>query len=330
MDPESMGGTDRALLEDPTARAAWDWLAERFAELPLTPDSQFAADLGVDSLEWLNLTLELSERTGVELDDEALERIETVRDLLRETLEAQEAGGAAGLSLDEPEESLGERERRMIAPLGPVAAATARVLYGLNRLLMRLMFRVRARGLEHLPREGPWVLVANHLSHLDPPVIAAVIDRDRLLHTYWAGWTGVIWSNALLRAVTRLAQAIPVDPARGRSALVMAAALLGRGKGVVWFPEGERSPHGELQPLRPGIGLLLDRVDVPVVVCAVHGTYEAMPKGRVWPRPRRVRLVFDEPCSVETLREEGEGEDGPRRITDALAGRLARLVEKGP
>jgi long-chain acyl-CoA synthetase len=330
MSVESMGGSDRALLEDPTARAAWDWLVERYPELPLGPDSHFAADLGVDSLEWLNLTLELSERTGVELGDEALERIETLRDLLRETLEAQEAGVAGAMSLDRPEESLGERERRMIAPLGPAAAATARVLYGVNRLLMGLAFRVRARGVEHLPRGGPWVLVANHLSHLDPPVIAAVMDQDRLRDTYWAGWTGVIWSNALLRLVTRLAQAIPVDPARGRSALVLASALLQRGKGLVWFPEGERAPDGELQPLRPGIGLLLDRVDVPVVVCAIHGTFEALPRGRVLPRLRRVRLVFDEPCSVQSLREEGEGDKDPQRITDALARRLARLVEQGP
>jgi hypothetical protein len=67
-----------------------------------------------------------------------------------------------------------------------------------------------------------------------------------------------------------------------------------------------------------------------VVVCAIHGTFEALPRGRVLPRLRRVRLVFDEPCSVQSLREEGEGDKDPQRITDALARRLARLVEQGP
>src|SRR5207247_10424244 len=91
--PEEMSDEDRALLEDPAAKQVWDWLAGRYPDRPLTPDTSPQFDLGVDSMEWLNLTLEIRQRAGVELSEEAIGRIDTVRDLLREVVEQ---GGAAG------------------------------------------------------------------------------------------------------------------------------------------------------------------------------------------------------------------------------------------
>ena len=67
-------------------KIAWDWLTERFPDTKLTLDKSPQLDLNVDSLEWINLTLEIRERLGVELNEEAIARIDTVRDLLNEVV----------------------------------------------------------------------------------------------------------------------------------------------------------------------------------------------------------------------------------------------------
>src|SRR6266700_257842 len=159
MSIEEMSGEDRALLEDSAAQSVWEMLAKRYRGKRLTPDTSPQFDLGIDSLEWLNLTLEIAESSGVELSEEAIARIETVRDLLREVTEGGE--GEAIDPLAKPDEALDEKQKRWLKPLGPIAAATARFLYAVNRMLMRLLFRVRAKGLEHLLQDRQWVLTPN-------------------------------------------------------------------------------------------------------------------------------------------------------------------------
>src|SRR5437762_11446978 len=95
MDVDEMSGEDRALLEDSAAQSVWELLAQRYRGKRLTPDTSPQFDLGIDSLEWLNLTLEIGEASGVELTDDAIAGIETVRDLLREVTE-----GGEGKALD--------------------------------------------------------------------------------------------------------------------------------------------------------------------------------------------------------------------------------------
>ncbi|MCA3749403.1 MAG: AMP-binding protein, partial [Rubrobacter sp.] len=133
---EEMSREDRALLEDPAAKRVWDLLADRYPEARLSPETSPQLDLGVDSMEWVNLTLEIGERTGVELDEEAIERIGTVRDLLREVAEAGEAERLTD-PLERPEEALGDRQKRWLEPLSPGMAALARVLFVLNLAVMR-------------------------------------------------------------------------------------------------------------------------------------------------------------------------------------------------
>src|SRR5207248_10471942 len=88
---EEVSGEDRALLDDHAAQATWERLARRYKDKRLTPDSNPGLDLGVDSLEWLNLTFEIRENAGVELTEAAIARIDAIRDLLREVSEATEA-----------------------------------------------------------------------------------------------------------------------------------------------------------------------------------------------------------------------------------------------
>ena len=326
---EEMSEEDRELLENEAASQVWDLLARRYPEARLTPDTSPQLDLGVDSMEWVNLTMEIGESAGVELDEEELDDIDNVRDLLREVTEASESGEtSSGASpLERPEEVLDERQKRWLEPLGPVQSVVARALFLVNRALVRALFGLRVEGLENLPEKGSFVVAPNHVSYLDSFVVAAALDYRLLRRTYWAGWTGAAFGNPLTRAVSRLAQVVPIDPQRaGVSSLAFGAAVLARGKSLIWFPEGERSPSGELQQFRPGIGMLLEHFQAPVVPVSIQGTFRAMPRGRATIRPTKVKVIFGEPLDVRELAER-PGEDGKPhdRIVHALRDRVAEL-----
>jgi long-chain acyl-CoA synthetase len=326
VDVDEMSGEDRALLEDPAAQSVWELLVKRYRGKRLTPDTSPQFDLGIDSLEWLNLTLEIAESSGVELTEEAIARIETVRDLLREVTEGGE--GEAVDPLAHPDEALGEKQKRWLKPLGPVAAGTARSLYAVNRVLMRLIFRLRAEGLEHLPEDRQWVLTPNHVSYLDPFAIAALLDWSQLRKTYWAGWTGVAFANPLMRFLSRLGKILPVEPMHAaRSSLAFGAKILKNKKNLVWFPEGGLSASGELQEFKPGIGMLLEYFPVSVIPVSVHGTHEALPPGKFFPRPHAICVVFGKPFDPRELKGKGRGEKPYQQIASALQEKVAGIAK---
>jgi long-chain acyl-CoA synthetase len=321
--PGEMSGEDRALLENPAAMGVWELLAERYPDRRLAPETSPQLDLDIDSLGWVNLTLEIGEKTRVELKEEAIERIGTVRDLLREV--ASGSGGTTHRAspLERPEEVLDDRQLRWLKPLGPAASVVAGGMFTLNQAIMSALFRLRVEGLENVPDEGQFIIAPNHVSYLDSFAVAAALRHGVLRRTYWAGWTGAAFGNPLTRLVSRLAQVVPVDPGRaGLSSLAFGAAVLGRGQNLVWFAEGERSRTGDLQPFKPGVGMLLDHYPVPVVPVFIRGTYEAMPRGRFLRRLEKVTVSFGEPFDPGGP----DGTDGSReQVVEAVRERVVEL-----
>jgi long-chain acyl-CoA synthetase len=321
--PEEMSGEDRVLLEDTAAMGVWKLLTDRYPDRKLAPETSMQLDLDIDSLGWVNLTLEIGEKTGVELDEEAIERIDTVRDLLREV-----ASGAGGTTrrlspLESPEDVLDDRQLRWLKPLGPGRSAMARSMFVLNRIMMRGPFSLQVEGLENLPDEGPFIIAPNHVSILDAFAVAAALDYSVLRRTYWAGWTGAAFGNPLTRLVSRLAQVVPIDLGRaGLSSLAFGAAVLKRGQNLVWFAEGERSPTGSLQPFKPGVGMLLSYYPVPVVPVFIRGTYEAMPRGKFLRRFEQVTVTFGEPFDPRSFQESARPQE---QIVEAVRERVADL-----
>ena len=231
---------DRELIESPPASDIWAWLNERFLGQPLTLDTSPQFDLNLDSFDWMSLAMELEERFGVRLSEDALSRVLTLRDLLQESLEA----AASGAGIDEAEaRRLSPEQERWLAPRGTALTALAVALYGLNRVVMHLLFRVRAHGSERLPEEGPLLIAPNHVSYLDPFAIAAALPLRRARHLYWAGWTGLLFRGPVTKLFSRATQVVPVDPERGlTSTLALARAVLEQGKQLVWLRRAVAPP----------------------------------------------------------------------------------------
>lgn len=320
---------DRELLEDPVAAQVWAWLHERFAGRRVTTDAHLRMELAVDSLEWLSLTLEIRNQIGVDLSDEAVARIETVRDLLQECATAENALGLRGDVLEllrNPQSLLDEREVGWFRAHPLRSRVIDAVAVVLARLLMKVLFRFRVEGLVHLPAEGPYVLAPNHRSALDPIAIVAALGRHRLHNTYWGGWVGILFRSRLVGTLSHAMRVLPVEPRLGPlSNLGLAATALHRGCNLVWFPEGMRSPTGELQHFRSGIGLLLQAYPVTVIPIWIEGSRQALLPGTLRPRLSPVSLRFGEPARAAQLDVEGRGETPEERIASGLRARVEAL-----
>ncbi|HEX6142891.1 MAG TPA: AMP-binding protein [Geminicoccaceae bacterium] len=292
---------DRSLLDTPPAGEVWTWLNERFEGRRLTLDSSPQLDLGLDSFDWMTLTMELEERFGVRLEEEALARVQTLRDLLLEVIDA--GGGEVG----EPG-GLSEEQARFLEPEGPWLRAVGRVLFELNRLVMRTVFRLRVEGRDRLPDGGAYLIAPNHASFLDPFVLAAALSFDELQRIYWAGWTGILFRGPLTRLFSRITHVVPVDPKRGlTSTLALGRGVLERGLVLVWFPEGQRTTDGRLRRFLPGAGWLIDKTGAEVVPAWIDGTYLALPPHATLPRPARLGVRFGRPLRADDLGRELAG-----------------------
>jgi long-chain acyl-CoA synthetase len=329
MPVEEMNETDREILDNPRARTVWDWLADRYKNLPLSPDTSPQLDLGVDSLEWVNITMEISQRAGVELDEDALGRVNSVRDLLGEVAWAKEDAGERFDPLEEPYKAIPEEKRYWLKRHNPAMFLVGGLFYHTARLLVRLLFGVRGgriQGEENLRTREQIILAPNHESYVDAFVVSAPIGWRRAQKFYWAGWSEIIDANALLRFGSRLGHAVPVMQDKGpRTSLAFGAAVLQRGDNLVWFPEGARSRNGELQEFKPGIGMLLQHYPVKVVPVCIEGSFEAWPPDQTLPRPRPVRVRYHEPVSVQELEDLGQGDNRVMRVTDGLKRIIARM-----
>jgi long-chain acyl-CoA synthetase len=305
---------DRALLTKPVAAALWRWLRQRFPTRSLTLDTVPQLDLGIDSLGWVELSLALERDLGLRLEESAIAKIITLRDLLR----AAESSPRATTAVD-------EEKAPTLAPLGFWASLFRVLVWPLIRLTMRLCFSLCVEGLEHLPR-GAALFCPNHVSYLDPFALGVALPRERLERTYWGGWSGILFNTVLRRFFSRAARVIPVDPDRAvSSGLAMGGEALKQGWNLVWFPEGMRSRDGSLLRFLPGIGVLLESRNVPVVPVYISGSFAAWPVARRWPRLRAITVRFGAPLDLSALLAKPPGRAREDEIADVIHDAVAKL-----
>ncbi len=316
---------DEKLLGQPVVADAWAWLQEQYPDGALALDTSPQLDLGLDSLAWTDLVAGLERAVGIRLTDAAIARVITLHDLMQAVATAMQTG-AGPAERDAFDQIPAEDEVWLTRP-GGVMRALGPVLHGLGRVLGHSYFRLQTEGLETLPPTGPLVLVSNHASILDAPLLYVALPRRRLARFWWAGDRKVAFANAALRLLVRIGQAFPVEDRKPAASIAKGARILARGDSVVWFPEAWRSPTGELQPFRPGIGDLLTRTGARAVPVRISGSFEVMPRGARIPRPGRIRVRFGPARSVDELDSAGHGADRAARIADALHGAVAALGE---
>lgn len=149
---------------------------------------------------------------------------------------------------------------------------------------------------------GPFVLVANHTSHVDGPLLAMSLPWTQAKYLC-TGTAADYWFDHWYRRifVRTMMNAFPIDRGGSRKHSGTSRRLLRSGVPILVFPEGSRQTTGHMTDFKPGAAALAIGVGVPVVPAAIIGGYEAMPKGRYWPEKGRppVAVVFGEPMISE-------------------------------
>jgi 1-acyl-sn-glycerol-3-phosphate acyltransferase len=165
-------------------------------------------------------------------------------------------------------------------------------------LCLKELFNGKIYGQENIPRSGPFIVVPNHLSHLDPPLVGAAFRKRELMFLARKTLFKPGFWNWLLSHIN----VIPVDKenAADISAIKKTLTLLKNGLGIVIFPEGTRSLDGNFGPAQPGIGFLACKSQVPVIPVRIFGTYEILKKYSTLPNIRHIsNIVIDKPLLPE-------------------------------
>lgn len=150
-------------------------------------------------------------------------------------------------------------------------------------------------GKENVPKDGSVLLVANHVSYLDPPALGVALYRHR--HIRFMAKIE-LWKHPVLAWMIDRLMGFPVK--RGTAditTLRRAIAWLKSGEAVAMFPEGERSHDGKIQQLHDGVTLIIKRAQATVIPVGIIGTFERMPRNRNTIKPKKVTVVFGAPLT---------------------------------
>jgi 1-acyl-sn-glycerol-3-phosphate acyltransferase len=181
-----------------------------------------------------------------------------------------------------------------------------------SRALAHVCFDYRVIHPERLIEEGPVLIVCNHSSYLDPPMVGIAYRRAIWFLARKSLFRGFgAWLYPRLNV-------IPVDQeGPDMSGLKNIIRLLHRGERVLLFPEGARSFDGAMRQGEPGVGLVVARTRAPVQPVRLFGTHEALPRGSALPRPSKIRLVVGEPLLFPES-ELGRGRDVYARLSHRM------------
>jgi long-chain acyl-CoA synthetase len=276
-------------------------------------------DLGLSSLDRIQLLMELEQRTGVSMDETQFAQARTVGELSL----IQPAGASSSEQVEFPEWNRAAPARWLRRAVLPAFVLP----------LARLFAWIRIRGLEHLNNiEGPVIFAANHQSHFDVPSIlwsmpsrwryhvAPAMAREFFdAHFHPERYSRGEWFtnslNYFLASLVFNAFPLPQREAGTRDALRYAGQLLSDGYSILIFPEGKRTDAGEIARFQPGAGMLASRLRVPVIPVRLENLEKVLHKSAKMATPGPANVTFGAPLQL----------DGADYV--ALAGKIEAAVK---
>jgi long-chain acyl-CoA synthetase len=298
----------------PAGTTAEELLLGELSRLSQTPINQISdetnlySDLGLDSLMAIELLLFLENRFGLSIPDERATRLQTVKDVLAELREGKRGRGPGD----------GEQPEGIYRSALPYARRSPlnRLLLGLSFASMKVVYKnyfdLQLTNPGRLPSAGTsYIIAANHASHLDSGAIISAlgtalgIKEAKKLHVL--GARDYFFDSPLKTwFFSTFLNVVPIEREEtSLSGLRMVQSILAQGEPILIFPEGTRSRTGQLQGFKAGLGLLAWELNVPIVPAYIGGTREAMPVGKLLPRPNQVKVIFGPPVLMGKYRADG-------------------------
>jgi long-chain acyl-CoA synthetase len=266
----------------------------------IRPTDNLELDLGLDSMQRVEVLVELEKELGGDVEESRLADIYTVGDLVNAVLEsaasgktisrAQFAGWAEVLREDPTDPDVLELAK-------PHALAEG-FWYLVSRVFQMIAcdrFQLKVFGIEKLPAKGPCILSSNHQSYLDPAVLAAVLPRNVFVNSFAVG-TSEIFGEGFMKKLAKAVRVVVVDPDANLVPAMRAGAFgLRHGRNLILYPEGERSIDGTVRTFKKGAAILSVHMQVPIVPIAIDGFYEAWPRGKGFQKFAPLKMMIGDP-----------------------------------
>lgn len=193
---------------------------------------------------------------------------------------------------------------------GLVGATTQLAWRVFIRSYLRLYHRLSVEGLEHIPAKPPFVMIANHASHLDVLVLGAALPWHLRRHAFPIAAGDVFFETPVVSAFSAMMlNALPMWRKKcGSHAMQeLRDRLIGDPAIYLLFPEGKRSRDGSMSPFKPGLGMMIAGAPVPVVPCFIEGAFHAFRPETRFPKPKPISLRVGPPLVFENVQNEREG-----------------------
>jgi len=307
--------------------------AARGAPPNLWPSLNLELDLGLDSMQRVELLSRMEEELGGNVEESQLAEIYTVRDLVDAVLQSA-ASGACGprtrvafagwkaILSEEP-------ENPEVLALAHPNRATDTFWYLMSRLMQVIAldrFQLKVSGLENLPQNGPYIISSNHQSYLDPMILASILPSDLFLRLFAVG-TSEIFGEGFMRRLARSIKVVVVDPDANLVPAMRAGAFgLRHGLALILYPEGERSIDGTPRIFKKGAAILSIHLQVPIVPVAIDGLHEVWPRNKSFQGFKPVKIEFGKPIFPPPESEASEA--AYENLTSDLKVRIVEMWEQ--
>jgi long-chain acyl-CoA synthetase len=325
-----LSAEDGAWLEQPEVQRALEIMREAARNRPRStrPGDNLELDLGLDSMQRVELLVALEQELGGSMEESRLSEIYTVRELVDAVRESA-ASAVVGAPREQfagwktvLEEEPADPEVRLLLQRQPFKETFWYVVSRLIQIIALDRFHLRVDELEKLPAHGPFIICSNHQSFIDPIILGGVLPWEVFRDSFAVG-TSDIFGKGLMRTLARWARVVVVDPDANLIPAMRAGAFgLRNGRVVLLYPEGERSIDGPPKTFKKGAAILSIHIQAPIVPVAIEGFHEAWPRGKKFQKFAPLRIRIGDPIYPPPAAEASE------KAYEALTAELRERVVK--
>ena len=271
-------------------------------EKKIYPGDHLEFDLGMDSLDKVNLQTFLKKTFDVDIQEIHLKENPTVQKLSEFIKENSK-------KIKEEAVNLSDIFKEKVNVKLPKSWATHVIIRNILKFFIKLYFKVNVKNIEKIP-EAPYVMAPNHQSFMDGLLVVMALNTKQLRETYFFAKAKHV-KNWFVRFLAKTSNVIVVDINDDlKGSLQKLAAVIRENKNVIIFPEGTRSYDGELNDFKKTFAILAKELNVPVMPVAIDGAFKALPRGKHLPKAgckidvSYLDLVTPEGKEVDEIREE--------------------------
>ncbi len=294
----------------------------------INPDSILQYDLGLDSLERMELSAIIQRRFGVQLSDENLAVIYTVNDLIQAIVEAQDIHKA---SIASPTVSDNVLDKSLLKR-NVLQKLISESLFKIIKFILKKYMPIICKGQENLPKKGSYIIAANHASHLDSLCLMIAADLPANEFVLMAAKDYYFGKHSFkLKLLKSLLNLIPFDRSLEQVGikynLVWCKVCADEQKKLIIFPEATRSITGKMSSFKAGAAIIAYELDLPIVPAYISGTGEALPKGKNWLSKAKITVNFGKCLDMKTYKTDKEI-SSPYQIYKKITQDLQNYVEQ--